>query len=67
MPLQNKLKDIRMRKYAMNKGEFAEFLGINFPTYSQIENGKRKLSVVMALKISEKLNIPVNEIWYNED
>ena len=65
MPLKNNLKMIRMTEYQMNSKEFAAYLEIPLSTYSQLETGKRKVTIPRALEISQKLNKTVNEIWYN--
>ena len=64
--VKNRLKEIRMKEYLMNVSEFANFLEMNVSTYSQLENGKRHCSMQVALEISKKLNISVNDIWYLE-
>ena len=65
MPIKNNLKMIRHTQYQMNLTESSAYLGLALSTYSQIESGKRKVSIPRALEISEKLNLTVNEIWFN--
>ena len=65
--LGNRLKEIRMKEYMMNSGQFAEMLGINSSTYSMIENGKRGVSLENAFSIAQKLNKKIEDIWYREE
>lgn len=62
--LNNKLKEIRMKEYAMNSKEFSEFLDIKLSTYSRWENGENNPNLEKAFEISEKLNKTLIEIWY---
>ena len=62
--IKNKLKEIRMREYLMEKGEFAKFLELSDSFYSQLESGKRWASLEKAFEIAQKLNKKVDDIWY---
>ncbi|MDS0525444.1 helix-turn-helix domain-containing protein [Clostridium sp. SHJSY1] len=62
--VKNKLKEIRMKEYMMEKKEFAIFLNIGLATYYNWENGDSKPPLEKALEIAEKLNKHVEEIWY---
>lgn len=62
--IKNRLKEIRMKEYTMNSGEFARFLGISIKTYSGWENNHSKPPLDKALLIANKLNKDVKEIWY---
>ncbi|WP_297995388.1 helix-turn-helix transcriptional regulator [uncultured Clostridium sp.] len=64
--IKNRLKEIRMREYMMNKGEFAALIGLTDSMYSQLESEKKGCSLKVALQISKKLNKSVNDIWYLE-
>lgn len=46
------LREVRL-KHQKTQEEVANFLGVQQNTYSQIENGKRSLSVVNAKKLGE--------------
>lgn len=61
--LNNYLKLIRMKDYLMNKKQFAEFLEIDDRQYNRYENSVVQPSLEIALKIAQKLNKNVNEIW----
>jgi putative transcriptional regulator len=62
MAVRNKLKDVR-HDFRMNKGEFAEFLGINPAQYSRYENQRSQPSLEISLHISKKVNRTVNELF----
>lgn len=58
-----KLKEIR-KKYNYTSDYIAKKLKISKAFYSQIENGKRRLSYDMAFKISSILNLKPDDIFY---
>lgn len=64
--VKNKLKEIRMKEFIMNSGEFANYLGMSVKTYSGWENGNSRPTLEKALELSTKLNRDVKEIWYLE-
>ena len=64
MAVQNKLKTIRMSEFFLNKREFAKVLDISENQYIRYENNKNSPSLEICLKISDKLNRTVNDIWY---
>ena len=53
-----------MKEYMMNSSKFAEMLGLNLGTYSQIENHKKSVSLENAYDIAKKLNKTIEDIWY---
>jgi putative transcriptional regulator len=63
MPISNHLKELR-HDHRMNQKEFAEFLGISVYQYNRYENQTRQPTLEAALHISEKVQRPVNEIFY---
>lgn len=63
MAVRNKLKEIRMKEYMMTQKEFAELLEMNYSMYNRIENNMKQATLETALKISQKLNKSVNEIF----
>ena len=67
MGVKNKLKEIRMREYLMNQGEFSKMLGIPLTTYSQWERGKSNPTLETALSIAKKLNKRIEDIWLYEE
>ncbi|PAB60982.1 helix-turn-helix transcriptional regulator [Anaeromicrobium sediminis] len=67
MGVGNKLKEIRLKEYMLdNKSEFAKILDVSIQTYTKWENGNTVPPIERALKISEKLNRTINDIWYLE-
>lgn len=62
--IKNKLKEIRMTEYQMDRKEFALYIGINQKTYYGWENGNTSPSLLTSLEVAKKLNKNVNEIWY---
>lgn len=64
--VKNRLKEIRMREYLMDKSEFALFLEISLTTYLNWEKGTSRPPLEGALKIADKLNKDIKEIWYLE-
>ena len=52
-----------MKEYMMGSKEFAEMLGVNYTTYSKIENNKKSVSLENAYIIAKKLNRNIEDIW----
>lgn len=63
--MYKKLKEFRA-KYKYSTKQMADFLGISKPFYSQVENGLRRLSYDMAVRISLLFNTKPDEIFYND-
>ena len=59
----NKLKEIRMQQYMMNKKQFCELIGVVEQQYGRYEKSSYQPSLEVALKISKALNMTVNDIW----
>jgi len=55
-----------MKEYMMNKTQFADMLKINYKQYVKYEIYTVP-NLEIALKISKKLNRPVNEIFYLDE
>lgn len=66
MGVKNRLKEIRMREFLMNPGEFAKYIEIDIKTYSGWENNHSRPTLERAIIIANKLNKDVKEIWYVE-
>jgi putative transcriptional regulator len=66
MAIKNRLKSIR-HQHEMNQKEFAEYLGILYTQYNRYETQKSQPTLEIALGISEKLKIPVNDIFYKDN
>jgi putative transcriptional regulator len=65
MTVKNRLKHYR-HKHEMNQAEFATFLGISPFQYNRYERNKSQPTLEIALRISAKLDVPVNDIFYIE-
>lgn len=63
----NKLLDIRLGLKYKHQKDFADFLEIDIRDYNKIENNRKQVGLLTALKISEKLNMNVNDIFYIKD
>lgn len=67
-PLKNNLEYIRVRIFGIDHSEeFAEFLGVNYKTYSAYETGRINPRLPEALRISEKIGLPLESIWQFEE
>ncbi|MBE6159706.1 MAG: helix-turn-helix transcriptional regulator [Lactobacillales bacterium] len=63
--MNSKLKKIRMKNNYTSKN-MADILGISKPFYSQIENGRRRLSYDMAVKIANIFKMKPDELFYED-
>jgi len=63
MAVKNRLKEIRHDR-RMNQIQFAEFLGVAQYQYNRYELQRQQPTLEMALRIAEKLNMPVEQIFY---
>ena len=63
--MYTKLKEKRSAKKYTNK-IMAEKLGISKAFYCQIENGSRRLSYEMAVKIANIFNIKPDSLFYDD-
>lgn len=66
MGIINKLREIRMREFLMDSGEFALKLGVNPKTYSNWEKNRSRPQLEEALKVAEKLERNIEDIWFLE-
>lgn len=57
------LKQIRERKLLRKQGEVAKSLGISQAHFANIENGKRKPSPALVVKIAKTFQMTTDEIW----
>ena len=63
--MNSKLKKLRLKNNYTSK-DIANILGISKPFYSQIENGRRRLSYDMAVKIASIFKMKPDEIFYED-
>ncbi|KHO62691.1 MAG: hypothetical protein PWQ23_123 [Thermoanaerobacter sp.] len=67
MQITEKLKKLRKDKKITQK-EMAKFLGYkNKSGYCQLENGKVRMTLDKAKKISEILNVDIKEIFFDDE
>lgn len=64
--LKNRLRDIRLREYAMSSTDFAKMLGVSISVYSAWERGVNFPQLEKAFDVAKKLNRTVIDIWYEE-
>lgn len=64
--LKNKLLDIRLGRRFKRAKDFAIILDISSPYYSELENNKKQPSLEGAFKIAAKLNLKIDDIWFEE-
>lgn len=62
MPLYNHLKEYRVR-LGVNQAEMGALVGTSRQTISQIERGDYSPSVTLALKLAEKCDCKVEDIF----
>lgn len=63
----NQLKEIRMKEYMLSQKGFAEMLDIRPNQYNWYEKGVNAPSIEIALRIAQKLNKKIEDIWYLEE
>ena len=63
--MNTKLKKLRLKNNYTSK-YIAELLGISKPFYSQIENGRRRLTYDMAVRIATIFKMKPDEIFYED-
>jgi DNA-binding XRE family transcriptional regulator len=66
MGVKNRLKDIRMKKFGMERADFAKFIGIDIKTYYGLESGRSTPKLQKALGIADILGEKIDDIWYLE-
>lgn len=60
--MRTSLKVLRIKNH-LNQKEIAEMLGVSYPTYNLIEQGKRKGSTEFWAKLQKKFNLTDAEMW----
>jgi putative transcriptional regulator len=64
--MKNQLRKLR-KQHKLTQQEFASKLKVTRQTIIAIEQGKFNPSVILAIKISRLLGVPVDEIFIVED
>lgn len=62
--VKNRLREIRMREYALDPEEFAVLINVNIKSYYSYEKDFSRPTLEKALEIANKLNKKVDDIWY---
>jgi putative transcriptional regulator len=66
MAIRNNLKDIRYDN-RMDQKQFSSYLGVNQSLYNRWERQNTQPSVEWLLKISKRINKPIEDIVYLEE
>ena len=61
--VKNNLKEIR-QKHTLSQEELAESVGVTRQTILSIEKSVYQPSITLALKLSKKLKVPVEQLFY---
>ena len=61
--IKNNLKEIR-QKHSLSQEELAESVGVSRQTIISIEKSIYQPSVTLALKLSKKLQVPVEKLFF---
>nr|WP_207716928.1 helix-turn-helix transcriptional regulator [Clostridium beijerinckii] len=64
--VKNKLLEIRLQLGYKKQKDFADYIGVSQVSYNKWENNSNQPSLEMVLKISNKLNLKIDEIVYLE-
>lgn len=64
--IKNQLKEIRMKEFMMDPGEFTNYIGTDIKNYSNWENNRSRPKLELAIMIAQKLNRNVEDIWFFE-
>ena len=64
--LKNRLKELRAR-HGLNQTELAQRAGVSRQTISLIERGEYTPSVLIALRIAQIVEEPVDQVFYLEE
>lgn len=62
----NEILKEKRRKKGLSGKQMAKQLGISAPFYGQIENGQRRLSYDMAVKIALLLNTKPDKLFFDQ-
>jgi len=64
--VKNRLLEIRLSRGIKKQKDFAEFLGISSKDYNLLENNKKGISLDNAIAIAKKLNMSIEDIWFED-
>ncbi len=63
--LKNHVKELRVSK-GLTQGELAELVGVTRQTIISLEKGSYVPSLLLAMKLSEVLHSPIEEMFFKE-
>ena len=66
MRLKNKIEEIRTKK-GIKQDELGKLLGVSRQTISSLENGRYNPSILLAFKIANLFEMPIEEIFIFEE
>ena len=66
MRLKNKIEEIRTKK-GIKQDELGKLLGVSRQTISSLENGRYNPSILLAFKIANLFEMPIEEIFMYEE
>lgn len=66
MAVNNRLKSIR-HQHEMTQKEFATYIGVNQSQYNRYERNTHQPTLEIAIRISDKLGVTVNDIFFLMD
>lgn len=66
MRLKNKIEEIRTKK-GIKQDELGKLLGVSRQTISSLENGRYNPSILLAFKIANLFEMPIEEIFIYEE
>lgn len=64
--LKNRVKELRSNK-GLTQGQLAELVDVTRQTIISLEKGSYVPSLLLAMRLSEKLSTPIEEIFFKED
>lgn len=64
--LRNRVKQLRNGK-GLTQGELAEMVGVTRQTIISLEKGSYVPSLLLAMRLSEQLSTPIEEIFFKEN
>lgn len=64
--LRNRVRELRSGK-GLTQGELAELVGVTRQTIISLEKGSYVPSLLLAMRLSEELSTPIEEIFFKEN
>jgi transcriptional regulator with XRE-family HTH domain len=67
MGVKNRFLEIRLKLGYKKQKDFADLIKVSQPQYSKYENNKEQPSIDIFYRASKILNIPIDELIYDEE